>query len=384
MKPNPSFAILALLLLGSCRRLTPPPPSGASPEPTQMPPIPTPSEPLAATSPPAPIPPLSNNAKTEDERNTVAVFRDSAASVVFVTQTRVVLDYLAGTAQEVPAGSGSGFVWDENGNVVTNYHVVESARSLTVTFHNQQTFEARLVGVEPRKDIAVLSVNAPKNLLKPVRVMQHVDLEVGQKTIAIGNPFGLDHTLTTGVVSALGRQVQGIGGVTIREMIQTDAAINPGNSGGPLLDSSGRLIGMNTLIFSKSGSSAGIGFAVPASTIQRVVPQIIKNGRAEQLGLGVQVDPLRRLERRAGIRGVIVLEVVPGSPAARAGLRGITQTLNGVTLGDVIVGVGDQKVDDFDDLYSVLDQHRAGDMVDVKVRRGEQLVTLKMEVIALP
>jgi S1-C subfamily serine protease len=275
-------------------------------------------------------------------------------------------------------------VWDENGNVVTNYHVVESARALTVTFHNQQTFEARVVGVEPRKDIAVLSVNAPKNLLKPVRFMKHADLEVGQKTIAIGNPFGLDHTLTTGVVSALGRQVQGIGGVTIREMIQTDAAINPGNSGGPLLDSSGRLIGMNTIIYSKSGSSAGIGFAVPASTIQRVVPQIIKNGRAEQLGLGVQVDPLRRLERRAGIRGVIVLEVVSGTPAARAGLRGITQTLNGLTLGDIIVGLGDQKIDDFDDLYNALDQHRPGDTVDVKVRRGDQLATLKMEVIALP
>src|SRR5262249_32861404 len=264
---------------------------------------------------------------------------------------------LAGTAQEIPAGSGSGFVWDENGNVVTNYHVVEGARSLTVTFHNQQTFEARIAGVEPRKDIAVLSVNAPKNLLKPVRFMKHADLEVGQKTIAIGNPFGLDHTLTTGVVSALGRQVQGIGGVTIRDMIQTDAAINPGNSGGPLLDSSGRLIGMNTIIYSKSGSSAGIGFAVPVSTIQRVVPQIIKNGRAEQLGLGVQVDPSGRLEQRLGMRGVVVLDVMPGSPAARAGLHGVTQSLGGLTLGDVIVGIDDQKVGSFDDLYSALDQH---------------------------
>jgi S1-C subfamily serine protease len=303
---------------------------------------------------------------------------------VFVTQTRVVVDYLAGTAQEVPAGSGSGFVWDELGNIVTNYHVVESARSLTVTFHNQQTFEGRLVGVEPRKDIAVIAVNAPKNLLRPVRVIEHVELEVGEKTIAIGNPFGLDHTLTTGVVSALGRQVQGIGGVTIRDMVQTDAAINPGNSGGPLLDSSGRLIGMNTIIFSKSGSSAGIGFAVPVSTIQRVVPQLIKNGRAEQLGLGVQIDPQRRLERRHGIQGVVVLDVVQGTPAAKAGLRGITQTRSGLALGDVIVGLGDQKVDDFDDLYNALDRHRAGDLVDVKVRRENQLVSLKMEVIALP
>jgi len=333
---------------------------------------------------PAPVSPLSDGARTEDERNTIAVFREAAASVVFVTQMRVVVDYLAGTAQEVPAGSGSGFVWDEAGNVVTNFHVVDNARSLTVTFHDQQSFEAKVVGVEPRKDIAVLSVNAPKELLRPVQLLKKPELEVGQKAIAIGNPFGLDHTLTTGVISALGRQVQGIGGVTIRDMVQTDAAINPGNSGGPLLDSAGRLIGMNTIIFSKSGTSAGIGFAVPATTIQRVVPQIIKSGRAEQLGLGVQVDPQRRLERRFGIRGVVVLDVIQGSPAQKAGLRGIAQTRNGLSLGDVIVGLDDQKLDDFDDLYNALDRHHPGDTVEVKVRRGDQVVGVKTEVIALP
>jgi len=367
--------VVFLVLVCSCKRLVPP----------ASDPAPSPAEPMSkAPLAPAPIAPLSDTARIEDERNTIAVFRDSAPAVVFVTQTRVVIDYLGGTAQEVPAGSGSGFVWDEDGHVVTNFHVVQGARSLSATFHDQQTFEALVVGVEPRKDVAVLMVKAPKSLLKPVRWIQHVDLEVGQKTIAIGNPFGLDHTLTTGVVSALGRQVQGIGGVTIRDMIQTDAAINPGNSGGPLLDSAGRLIGMNTIIYSKSGSSAGIGFAVPVSTIQRVVPQIIKNGRAEQLGLGVQVDPLRRLERRLGIRGVVVLEVVAGGPASRAGLHGITQTLGGLTLGDIIVGIGNQKVDDFDDLYNLLDRQHVGDSVDVRVRRSDQLTTLKMEVIALP
>ncbi len=381
------IAVVVALLPCSCRKLSSSLGSTSGPStsaPATPPPEPAPQPPLPTPPSPVPIAPLSDGARTENERNTISVFRDTAPSVVFVTQTRVVVDYLAGTAQEVPAGSGSGFVWDESGNVVTNYHVVESARSLTVTFHNQQTFEARVVGVEPRKDIAVIAVNAPKNLLRPVRVLEHLDLEVGQKAIAIGNPFGLDHTLTTGVVSALGRQVQGIGGVTIRDMIQTDAAINPGNSGGPLLDSSGRLIGMNTIIFSKSGSSAGIGFAVPVNTISRVVPQLIKNGRAEQLGLGVQIDPLRRLERRHGIHGVVVLDVVQGTPADKAGLRGITQTRGGLSLGDVIVGLGDQKVDDFDDLYNALDRHRAGDLVEVKVRSENQLVTLKMEVIALP
>jgi S1-C subfamily serine protease len=369
------LSIIVVALLCSCKRLAPPPSGSTAPPPER-----TTNAPFASP----PIPPLSDITRIEDERNTIAVFRDSAPAVVFVTQTRVIIDYLAGTTQEVPAGSGSGFVWDEDGHVVTNFHVVQDARSLTVTFHDQQTFEALVVGAEPRKDVAVLKVKAPKSMLKPVRTIQHVDLEVGQKTIAIGNPFGLDHTLTTGVVSALGRQVQGIGGVTIRDMIQTDAAINPGNSGGPLLDSAGRLIGMNTIIYSKSGSSAGIGFAVPVSTIQRVVPQIIKNGRAEQLGLGVQVDPLRRLERRLGIRGVVVLEVAPGGPASRAGLHGITQTMGGLTLGDIIVGIGNQKVDDFDDLYNLLDQRHVGDVVEVKVRRGDQLTTLKMEVIALP
>ena len=194
---------------------------------------------LSASATPPPVPPPPPGARIEDERNTIAVFRTAAQSTVFVTQTRVVEDYFAGTLQEVPAGSGSGFVWDDQGTIVTNFHVVEGARSVTVTFHDQQTFEAKVVGLEPRKDIAVLKVDAPAKLLVPIHVAKGEQLEVGQKAIAIGNPFGLDHTLTTGVISAIGRQVQGAGGVSIRDMIQTDAAINPGNSGGPLLDSRG-------------------------------------------------------------------------------------------------------------------------------------------------
>jgi S1-C subfamily serine protease len=293
-----------------------------------------------------------------------------------------VVDFL-GDEQEVAAGSGSGFVWDEAGHIVTNYHVVEGARALRVTFQNQKTFDARLVGVEPRKDIAVLKVDAPGDLLRPVAVGQHANLEVGQKAIAIGNPFGLDHTLTTGVISALGRQVHGVGGVTIRDMIQTDAAINPGNSGGPLLDSSGTLIGMNTMIFSKSGAYAGIGFAVPATTIGRIVPQIIAKGHAEQLGFDVQIDPLGRLERRFGIRGVAVLAVPPDGAAARAGMRGIEQTAEGLALGDVITGVDEQKVKDFDDLYNALDQHHAGDSVKVRLERQGATLSVSMRVVVL-
>jgi S1-C subfamily serine protease len=252
-----------------------------------------------------------------------------------------------------------------------------------VTFHDQEQFEAKVVGLEPRKDIAVLKVEAPKKVLVPIKVAKATQLEVGQKAVAIGNPFGLDHTLTTGVISALGRQVQGAGGVTIRDMIQTDAAINPGNSGGPLLDSTGQLIGMNTMIFSKSGSSAGIGFAVPVATIARIVPQIIKTGRAEQLGLGIGIDPMQKLERRLGLRGVIVLAVPPESPAAKAGMRGITQTRQGISLGDIIIGVDDKRVETFDDLYTILDAHKPDDIVKVNVARGEETATLPVKVVVL-
>ncbi len=350
---------------------------------TSVPPSPTSSaEPRLPSPTPSPPPSLSSGARTEDERNTVTVFRAVAPSTVFVTQTRLVVDFL-GDEQEVAAGSGSGFVWDEAGHIVTNYHVVQGARALRVTFQGQKTFDARLVGVEPRKDIAVLKVDAPRELLKPVAVGQHANLDVGQKAIAIGNPFGLDHTLTTGVISALGRQVHGVGGVTIRDMIQTDAAINPGNSGGPLLDSSGTLIGMNTMIFSKSGAYAGIGFAVPATTIGRIVPQIIAKGHAEQLGFDIQIDPLGRLERRFGIRGVAVLAVPPDGAAARAGMRGIQQTAGGLVLGDVITGTDDQKVQDFDDLYNTLDQHPAGDTVNVRLQRQGEMLSLPMQVVVL-
>lgn len=365
------------LLLPTCRAA-----SGPAPDPARSA---TPAPPVSVPPPQAqPLQPLSPNARIEDERNTITVFREVASSTVFVTQTRVVVDYFAGVAQEVPAGSGSGFVWDESGHIVTNFHVVENARSVSVTLQDGRQFDAKVVGLEPRKDIAVIKIEAPVNALKPVRVPKNMQLEVGQKTIAIGNPFGLDHTLTTGVISALGRQVQGAGGVTIRDMIQTDAAINPGNSGGPLLDSAGQLIGMNTMIFSKSGSSAGIGFAVPVNTIARVVPQIIKTGRAEQLGFGIQIDPEQRVERRLGVRGVLVLGVQPGSSAAKAGLRPTKRTPGGLVLGDFIVGIGNAKVESYDDLYNAIDTHRAGQVVDVRVRRGDEVTTLPIEITVLP
>ncbi len=377
---RPLLVLLVPIVAAACR------PSAPSPDrfTSQVNQASSPASSVVPAAPAAPlVAPLSSGARIEDERNTIAVFRDAAASTVFVTQTRVVVDYLAGVAEEVPSGSGSGFVWDMDGHIVTNYHVVKDAKSLTVTFRDHKTFEARVVGVEPRKDIAVLKVEGAKDLLKPVTVAKSQELDVGQKTVAIGNPFGLDHTLTTGVVSALGRQVQGIGGVTIRDMIQTDAAINPGNSGGPLLDSAGQLIGMNTMIYSRSGSSAGIGFAVPSSTIARVVSQIVKTGRAEQLGLGIKLDPMGRVERQLGIKGVAVISVPESSPAAKAGLQGLKDTPRGLLLGDVIVKIGEVKVESYDDFYNALDQRKAGEKVDVTVKRGESTATLKLDVLVV-
>ena len=357
--------------------------AGAGPDATKPVPQPIASPPsVAAPSVPA-LPQLSTQAPIEDERNTIAVFRATAPAAVFVTQKRVVMDYW-GSRAEVAAGSGSGFVWDKQGHIVTNFHVIQNARSVTVTLQDQSTHEAVLRGAEPRKDVAVLKINVPAEKLVPITLPdKKAVLEVGQKAIAIGNPFGLDHTLTVGVISALGRSVDGIGGVEIRDMVQTDAAINPGNSGGPLFDSGGRLIGMNTAIYSKSGASAGVGFAVPVSTIQRVVPQIIKTGRAEQVGLGIRIDVDQRFERRSGIQGVIVISVQPDSPAAKAGLRGVETTQRGVVLGDIIVGIDQTVIKDYDDLYNTLDSHQAGDKVKLKVKRGNKVVELETELVVV-
>jgi S1-C subfamily serine protease len=377
MLANTSRIALLPLIFAACRA-----PSQAPPEPQ-----PRPSDPhavAAPASPAAPEPPKLGDYRTEDERNTIEVFRKAANTAVFVTQRQVVVDWWQGKAMEVPTGAGTGFVWDDQGHIVTNFHVVLDARSVSVTLQNQKTYPAQVVGTEPRKDIAVLKIDAPKEMLTPVVLPPAGQkLEVGQKAIAIGNPFGLDHTLTTGVISALGREVSGIGGVSIRDMIQTDAAINPGNSGGPLLDSAGRLIGMNTMIFSKSGASAGIGFAVPVDTIRRIVPQLVLKGRVEQVGFGIRIDPQARIEKRLRIQGVVVLEVLPGTPAEKAGLRGLTQTSEGITLGDVIVAVGEQKVKDYDDLYNILDTKKAGEKVKVKIQRGAELIDVTLELVVV-
>lgn len=355
----------------------------APPRVQAAPPLSSPAAPLLSTPTP-PVEPPSENFRIEDEKNSIQVFRTIAPSTVFVTQLRTVYDRWSGTTNEIPAGSGSGFIWDRKGHVVTNFHVIDGAQQLTVTLHDHRTFEAEVVGSDPRKDIAVIRLRKAPNDLVPIPTRDKaVPLEVGQKTLAIGNPFGLDQTLTTGIVSALGREVQGAGGVAIRDMVQTDAAINPGNSGGPLLDSSGYLIGMNTAIFSKSGASAGIGFAVPEQFIKRVVPQIIETGKAKQVGLGVRIDPSQRIERRFGIVGVIVLEVIDNTPAAKAGLVGIQRTRDGLRLGHVIVGINEYPINNYDDLYNTLDRFNPGERVKLKVTNGDAVQQVEMGLVEI-
>ncbi|MCA9758990.1 MAG: trypsin-like peptidase domain-containing protein [Candidatus Eisenbacteria bacterium] len=320
----------------------------------------------------------------EDERNTIEIFREASASVVFITNTQIRRSMFSRNVMEVPRGSGSGFVWDRKGHVVTNFHVIEGGDEFTVTLSDGSTHDAKVVGADITKDIAVLEIEPPRNGLTPVKPGDTRELLVGQKVIAIGNPFGLDQTLTTGVVSALGREIRSVGNRPITDVIQTDASINPGNSGGPLLDSSGRLIGMNTAIYSTSGSSAGIGFAVPVTTIKRVVPQLIEFGRTERAGLGVTLVS-DDLAQRWGVSGVIINEVQPGSAAADAGLRGTTQnSRREISLGDVIVGVDELEVAVYDDLYKALDRRNPGDLVTLRYRRGDHLHEAKVQLQRLP
>ena len=317
-----------------------------------------------------------------DEENTIKVFKENAASVVYVTNVAITQNaYMDEFA--IPQGSGSGYVWDEKGHIVTNYHVVQGGDAFLVTLQDQTQLEARLIGADPTKDIAVLEVKKDLKKLKPVKLSASDILQVGQKTIAIGNPFGLDHTMTTGVISALGREVQGVSGVTIRDMIQTDAAINPGNSGGPLLDSDGNLIGMNTMIFSRSGASSGIGFAVPVTFIKRLVPQLIQFGKVIRPGMGITILTGGQKFYLIGDRpGVVVNVVSSGSPAEQAGLRGLRRQQGGrVVLGDIIVGIDSFKINDFDDLYNAFDRYKPGDVVTVKVLRGGKTASLRVTLI---
>ncbi len=310
---------------------------------------------------------------TADERATISLFERVSPSVVFITSIDVRRDYFSMRATQVPRGSGTGFVWDGLGHIVTNFHVIADAEAFQVTLADRSVWSARLVGVAPRKDLAVLEIDAPRGSLSPIPIGSSGDLRVGQQVYAIGNPFGLDQTLTTGVISALDREIDSMAGYPIRQVIQTDAAINPGNSGGPLLDSAGRLIGVNTQIVSPSGAYAGIGFAIPVDTVNWVVPALIDKGRLERPTLGITMLEAARV-RGLEIEGALVVEVVPGSGADRAGLRGTYRDRRGrLVLGDIIVAVGDSPIRSTDDLALGLERFRVGDTVELTILRDGEL-----------
>ena len=317
----------------------------------------------------------------EDEKSTIELFKRASPSVVYITTlTRRAVNFFEMT--DVPQGTGSGFLWDRQGHVVTNYHVLKDADSSVVTLSDQSNWKATVVGVEPDKDLAVLRISAPAEKLTPILVGTSKGLQVGQKVFAIGNPFGLDETLTTGIVSALGRTIEAVTGRKIQDVIQTDAAINPGNSGGPLLDSAGRLIGVNTQIASPSGASAGIGFAVPVDTVNAVVPELIAHGRIVRPRLGI-TPANENVARQLGVTGVLILGVAEGSGAARAGLRGTQRDRDGsLILGDIIVGVAGQDVASYDDLVSALEKQKIGDAVPVRILRDNREKTVDVALTA--
>jgi S1-C subfamily serine protease len=312
-----------------------------------------------------------------DEQSTIELFENSRASVVYISTRQQVRDYWTRNVFSVPRGTGSGFIWDDAGHVVTNFHVIQAASEATVRLADGRDYKAGLVGVSPAHDIAVLRIGVGFQQPPPVPIGTSQGLKVGQKVFAIGNPFGLDWTLTTGIISALDRSLPSDSGPTIEHLIQTDAAINPGNSGGPLLDSAGRLIGITTAIFSPSGGSAGVGFAVPVDTVNRVVPQLIRSGRYIRPALGVEIDAgiNNRLGEMLQTTGVFVLGVEPGSTAEQAGLRSAGLAQDGsFVAGDVIMGLDGRTITGVNELLGRLDDYKVGDTVRLTVRRdGREL-----------
>ena len=320
-----------------------------------------------------PRPVVARGDLAEIERTTVEIFRTASPSVVHITTLVTAAGPFSLDVQQIPEGTGSGFVWDKDGHIVTNHHVIENASGAVIILADGSSWRGRLVGSYPAKDLAVLAIDAPAHLLQPITVGSSADLLVGQMALAIGNPFGLDQTLTTGVVSALDREIASIPGRVIRNVIQTDAAVNPGNSGGPLLDSAGRLIGVNSSILSPSGAFAGIGFAIPVDEVNRIVTELIRHGAIVRPSLGVALAP-DQLSERLGLDGVLVMRVDPDGPAARAGLRPTRRDLVGnVRLGDVIVAIDDEPLQSTEDFFAALEERAPGDEVTLTVvRDGRQ------------
>lgn len=316
----------------------------------------------------------------DSEKALIKLFENTSPAVVFINTSAYRRDYFSRNIMEVPQGSGSGFVWDKEGHIVTNWHVIDGAKKIEVTFVGGETFEAELVGEAPTKDLALLKIKELDKKVEPLTLGKSAALKVGQSTIAIGNPFGLDHTLTTGVISALGREINSpssFGEIKIPDIIQTDAAINPGNSGGPLLDSSGRLIGVNTAIISPSGGYAGIGFSIPVDLLKWVIPELKKYGRIQRPTLGITM--IQEKFNPENVQGVIVNQVLEDGAAARAGIVPSSLIRNSISWGDRIIGLGDYEINNRSDLILALENYKVGDQVGLKVVRDGEELTIDLE-----
>ena len=339
----------------------------------------------ASISPPANI---TDPSLATDEQNNIEVYKATAPGVVYIQSTTMSRD-LFGLFSQPVEGVGSGSIIDEQGNILTNYHVIANAEKLSVSFGSGKNYPAKVVGRDPDTDLAVIKLlETPKEALTVVPMGDSDKLIVGQKVLAIGNPFGLDRTLTTGVISGLQRPIRAQNGRPIEGAIQTDASINQGNSGGPLLDSHGRMIGINSQIESPSGASAGVGFAIPINIAKRIVPQLISNGEVRRPKLGVTTRAVESLSNQVRLpvsSGALIINVLPDTGAARAGLRGIVQTEDGeVEIGDIIVGIDGQKVSSNDDLYRALDKHQVGDTVNVAIYRDGRQMTVPVKLTDTP
>lgn len=322
---------------------------------------------------------LTDSFSTENlsnlEKSTIDLFETHAPAVAYITTSNLERNYWSRNVSEIPRGSGSGFIWDEQGHIVTNFHVIQGADRATVTLYDQTTYEAKLVGIAPNKDLAVLKIEAPIAKLIPIKKGESENLRVGQSVFAIGNPFGLDYSLTTGIISALGREINSVAGIKIQDVIQTDAAINPGNSGGPLLNSSGELIGVNTAIYSPNGASAGIGFSIPVDQVKWVVPDLINYGKVKRAVLGVELVRGTEAQDRFNLEGALIMNVIQGKGADKAGIKGTTRDRRGrISLGDLIVGINDVSVKNNTDLVLALEEYEVGDEVEVEFLRNNKVL----------
>ena len=333
-------------------------------------------------APPRPV--VARGSLAEDEQNNIAVFKAASPSVVHITTLETARSFFSLDVMQIPKGTGTGFMWDEHGNVVTNFHVIQGANAANITLADQTTWKATLVGAFPDRDLAVLRIDAPREKIKAILLGESRGLQVGQKVYAIGNPFGLDQTLTTGIISALNREIESVTQRTIRGVIQTDAAINPGNSGGPLLDSAGRLIGVNAAIYSPSGASAGIGFAIPVDEVNRIVPRLIRDGKFIRPTIGIQGAPESFQQALDLPKGVAVVGVLPESPASKAGIRPFARAADGsLVSGDVIVALNGKSIASFDEMLNALEQYLAGDTVPLSLIRNTKRLEQQVR-LALP